>query len=170
MVMNALLSQQACAQSLEKRVKAAYLVNFTRFVSWPSEVFSSLEICIAGDQDVYWALVKLLSTKGAVGRSFRARSVLHPAQAMGCSVMYLASGNLDLQRYWLRQFPQGQTLTVSDNPGFVDAGGMIGFLIIDGKLRFDINQAAINDQGLSVSSKLLSLAHRVQRPSQEGNR
>lgn len=161
---------EALAQGLENRVKAAYLVNFTRFVAWPSEVASRLEICVAGSQGTYWALVKLLDTKGQAGRAFSARFVLRPDKASGCSAVYLASNDPDLQRYWLRQLPQSATLTVSDDAGFIDAGGMIGFLLIDGKLRFDINQAAINERGLSVSSKLLNLAHRVQRPKQEGRR
>ena len=49
-------------------------------------------------------------------------------------------------------------LTVSDIDGFISDGGMIGFRLIDNKVRFEINSAAAGSTGLAISSKLLTLA------------
>jgi hypothetical protein len=49
-------------------------------------------------------------------------------------------------------------LTVSDTDGFLDAGGMIQFLIENGHVRFAINVDATSRAKLKLSSKLLSLA------------
>ena len=49
-------------------------------------------------------------------------------------------------------------LTVSDIASFTDAGGMIGLGIANNKIRFEINTDAAGRAGLSISSKLLSLA------------
>jgi hypothetical protein len=57
-------------------------------------------------------------------------------------------------------------LTVSEVPGFADAGGMIEFVIEDDKVRFHINPAAARAAGLTVSSRLLSVASSIRGPQQ----
>jgi hypothetical protein len=42
--------------------------------------------------------------------------------------------------------------------GFAAQGGVVNFKLEDGKIRFEINAAAAGQQGLRVSSKLLSVA------------
>ncbi|MDV7397458.1 YfiR family protein, partial [Arthrospira platensis SPKY1] len=44
-------------------------------------------------------------------------------------------------------------LTISDQPGFVDRGGMIEMKLVAGRTRFDINLAAAQAAGLSLSSQ-----------------
>jgi hypothetical protein len=41
------------------------------------------------------------------------------------------------------------------------AHGVISFVVIANHVRFDIDNAAAEDAGLRISSKLLSLAHAV---------
>ena len=49
-------------------------------------------------------------------------------------------------------------LTVSDMEGFAEAGGVIGLMKTDEKIRFEINLLAAKEAGLVISSRLLSLA------------
>jgi hypothetical protein len=58
----------------------------------------------------------------------------------------------------LREQP---VLTVSDIDNFIESGGIIGFRLIDNKVRFDINTGAAKTAGLSISSKLLTLASTI---------
>lgn len=52
-------------------------------------------------------------------------------------------------------------LTVTDAPQGDATGGVINFVLIDGRVRFDIDQRAAQDNHLVISSKLLGLAVRV---------
>ena len=45
--------------------------------------------------------------------------------------------------------------------GFVDEGGGIGFVLVDDRIRFDINYAVIQREGMKLSAQLLRLARRV---------
>jgi hypothetical protein len=49
-------------------------------------------------------------------------------------------------------------LTIGDTEGFGEKGVMINFIIRDNKVRFEINPEAARRAGLTISSKLLSLA------------
>jgi hypothetical protein len=52
-------------------------------------------------------------------------------------------------------------LTVTDLQANAAVHGMIGFVVENGHVRFDIDDAAAAQSGLTVSSKLLSLARSV---------
>ena len=52
-------------------------------------------------------------------------------------------------------------LTISDQTGFLEQGGMIEIKLVDGRTRFDINLLAARAAGLTLSSQLLQLAERV---------
>ena len=52
-------------------------------------------------------------------------------------------------------------LTVADTQGFLDAGGIVNFVIEDNKVRFDINLTASENAGLKIRSQLLRLAKKV---------
>jgi hypothetical protein len=51
-----------------------------------------------------------------------------------------------------------KVLTVSDISDFARQGGMIGFVIEDGRVKIQINLQAVNNAGLKISAKLLEVA------------
>ena len=52
-------------------------------------------------------------------------------------------------------------LTVADTQEFLDAGGIVNFVIEDNKVRFYINLTASEKAGLKIRSQLLRLARKV---------
>jgi bifunctional DNA-binding transcriptional regulator/antitoxin component of YhaV-PrlF toxin-antitoxin module len=52
-------------------------------------------------------------------------------------------------------------LTVADTQEFLDAGGIVNFVIEDNKVRFDVNLTASEKAGLKIRSQLLRLAKKV---------
>jgi hypothetical protein len=48
---------------------------------------------------------------------------------------------------------------VGESDGFVQQGGMIGFVLEEDKLQFNVNLGAARAAQLKISSKLLSLAN-----------
>ncbi|WP_372864662.1 YfiR family protein [Spongiibacter sp.] len=166
-LLSALLSQSVLAQDLEKRVKAAYIFNFTRFIDWPDSAFASadspLVVCVASDREIAVTLNSLLAGKQKSGRPLLSSLVLRAEDAEGCHVLYIAADGEQEQRRWLRVPGNRHTLTIADNATFLERGGVVGFALVDGKLRFDISQPHAQGAGLKISSKLLNLARRVHR-------
>jgi hypothetical protein len=50
---------------------------------------------------------------------------------------------------------------VGEMPGFLEAGGIMNFLMEDNKVRFEVNAAAAKHAKLKIRSQLLRLAKRV---------
>ncbi len=61
----------------------------------------------------------------------------------------------------LRVVDRHPVLTISDYPGFVDIGGMIGFVNKDNRVRLEINLPAAQRARLHISAKLIEVSLRV---------
>ena len=54
---------------------------------------------------------------------------------------------------------RGQSiLTIGDTDGFAQLGGIVNFVLEDGKVRFEINPESAGRARLRISSRLLTLA------------
>ena len=155
---------------LEHRVKAAYLLNFTRYTEWPPAAFSGpsdpLTVCIVGRDPFGPVLDQTFQGRRTSGRPIRLLRPARPTEGI-CHVAFLGAATPAVLESWLAALATEPTLTVGDGDSFVDAGGMIGFVIVDETVRFEINAAAARAARLQLSSRLLALATRLvpeQRP------
>ena len=150
--------------NLEYSVKAAFLLNFTKFIEWPPGSFidaqSPMEICILGKDPFGRTLDDLLQGENAGGRLLVARRIDQPPTARTCHVLYIGAfsreDSKDLPQM-LGGLPQG-ILTVGEGDRFTHAGGMIALVVDERRVRFDINQSAAQRGGLKLSSRLLAVA------------
>lgn len=150
---------------LEYRVKSAFLFNFTKFVQWPESYFSEsggiMRLCVIGDPDFYDILQETVAGKNSQQKTLVVNRITTRRELPGCHVVYFLGETANVVDPWLESMQSTSILTVGDSPKFVEAGGIIGFVIVDGKIRFDINRSQATAVNIDVSSKLLSLARTV---------
>jgi hypothetical protein len=84
-----------------------------------------------------------------------------PEALRGCHIVALDPGLGDAAGAIVAGLRGSPVLTVGETPGFIDAGGMVGFVTRGAKLRFEINTAAAAAGGLRFRAKILRLAERV---------
>lgn len=159
------LAAAAPAESLEYAVKATFLYKFAGFVEWPAAAFESasspVTICVLGSDPV-----ALLIDHAAAGQQIGERTVVVRhlqtlAGVSGCQILYVATSAPAAEaQNAMRGMP---VLTVTDSGGIASARSVVTFVVQDNRVRFDIDDAAAAENGLTISSKLLSLA-RVVRP------
>jgi hypothetical protein len=157
-------SYAAGVPSTEYRIKAAFLFNFTSFVSWPEDPAdaSVFSLRVPGDAPI-GNLPDKLADKSAHGTQLMVRCPGSLASLDRCQPVYLSEAchdQIDNTLVLLHALP---VLAVSDMRGFTAVGGIIEFRIISNRLRFDINRNAAGAACLSISSELLSLATRFRR-------
>jgi hypothetical protein len=148
----------------EYQVKAAYLYNFGRFVHWPAgsgEVRTNrFRICVLG-RNPFGSALEGLTGQIISGRSVATRAISRPQDAGKCEVLFVGASEQDHLSEILAAIQKQSILTVSDMPHFIARGGMIEFVTQDNKVRFQVNRAAAEAAGLSLSSDLLKLAVKV---------
>lgn len=158
------LSALAETQLSEHQVKAAFVLNFARYVEWPEKAFASREavlvICLIG-QDSIGAALTALESRQVQGRTLKVRHGVAAEDARGCHVAVISDSEQRRLVPTLRSLAGQPVLTVSDIEGFIDAGGTIGIVPGDGRLEFEINRAALEQAQLKAGSQLLKLARNV---------
>lgn len=156
---------QAADESLEYQVKAAFLLNFVKFVEWPASAFaapdSSLSICIVGADPFGNALDRLISGETVNGRRLAVERIKRTEPPKNCQVLFLSKAEREMNKTLPALAPG--LLTVGEGDNFLREGGMIGFVIENRRVRFDINQAAAEKADLKLSSKLMSVARSVEK-------
>ncbi|UCD50347.1 MAG: YfiR family protein [Phycisphaerales bacterium] len=185
------LSATVCADPAtdrEYRLKAAFLCNFMMFVEgerfrWeadngePSDPNQHLQIGIIGKAPFGQAFEPLknkkIKNRVVIVKWFKGWAELTDADGRRpeqhpqieairqCHVLFIGASEKSHLTTILDPIRTLGMLTVADAPGFLEAGGMINFVIEDKKLRFEINLAATRRAKLQIRSKLLRLARRV---------
>jgi hypothetical protein len=153
---------QAGQRALEYEVKAAFLVNFVRFVEWPAEAGADAPfvVCV-GPTDPFGNVLDRTVTSERLGdRRLTVRRLREPVDPAGCGLLFLTGDSGPRIVASLRS-RTSMTLLVGERDRFLDNGGHINFVMQGGHVRFDLNVASAAASGLVVSSKLARVARRV---------
>lgn len=149
----------------EYEVKAAFLMNFTKFVDWPATAFadadSPLTICILGEDPFGSAMEKIVDGETAGGRRIIVRRIHSVPSPKTCQELFVSRKETDPAGI-VRAAGPG-VLTVGDRDGFLRDGGIIAFVVQARHVRFDINLQAANKASLTISARLLRVARTVLR-------
>lgn len=153
----------AAQASLEYQVKAAFLLNFAKFIDWPPSAFadpdSALSICIVGKDPFGRGLDDLVQGEAVNGRKLAVRRLNRRPPPKTCQIVFTQEGGKQAGDT-LTGFGPG-VLTVGEGDTFIPQGGMIAFRIENRHVRFDIDPKAAESANLKISSKLLSVARSV---------
>jgi len=166
----ALAQDRDSSNSSEYLIKAGFIFNFAKFVEWPQTTFaqpdSPIVIGILGT-DPFGAIIdQIVQDKKIGGRGFvvkRLKWGADPKDLKECKILFVgASERIHVDE--LVQIVRGlPILTVGETPGFAERGGVIRLVLEDNKVRFEVNVDAAHQAGLTISSRLLTLARIIQQ-------
>jgi hypothetical protein len=146
------LTANAEERTIEYQVKAAFLYNFLKFVDWPTAQDGPWVIGVVGSEGFAAILNDTVRGKTVRGYPVIIKRLTDLAAARGCQIVFVTTSE-----HAAVMVPPG-VLTVGDDPRFVDAGGIVGFYLEDGKVHFEIRAEAARAAGLHVSAQLLKLS------------
>lgn len=141
--------------SKENKLKAAYLLNFTKFIKWPTEgekkSLTSIKICVEESAEFIAFLSEMAVNPIFNNREYEVKSLIWDTTS-GCDLMYVTSiknvDAIDLQNI---------VIVVNSRETYFP-GAAIVFYKDDEKLRFEIDLHYINSLEVNFSSELLKLA------------
>ena len=149
----------------EYRVKAAFIFHFAQLVDWPPETQTgtdnSLVLCTLGDDPFQGLLEGTVGGKAIGNRILRIRHLEEAEGMQTCQIVFLGRAQSKRIPMLVATLHNAPVLTVGETAGFLDAGGMIDFLLEGNKVRFEVNLDAAESANLKIGSRLLVLAQRV---------
>ena len=172
-------AENQSGQYKEYEVKAAFILNFLKFVDWPEARMAhdgnQITIGIIGE-DPFGSAADIFKDKTVEGRTvvvkrfdgirqlkaMAEKDKNEKLEALGnCHLLFICPSEQKPVREIIDVVGKHNVLTVGDTDGFIESGGNINFFIEDNKIRFDINLAAAEKAGLKIRAQLLRLAKNV---------
>jgi hypothetical protein len=149
-------------QAQERPLHEVYsmmVFNFTKYVQWPDHTEGGeFVIGVIGNTEVYNTLQGWYGGKPKGTKTFVIKKFNNASEITDCHVVFIdksKSGEFDS----VNNKVKGKgTLVITDKNGLGEKGSGINFKTIDNKLKFELNQKAIETANLKVSGALSSMA------------
>lgn len=150
----------------EYQVKAAMLYNVAKFVEWQGgNTGTPMQVCVFG-KNPFGAAFDSLRGKTVHGRPLNIRQVSRAEEIGSCQILFISSSERRNLPAILGSGALPGVLTISDMDRFAAAGGMVGFVEVDGKIRLEVNLEAAQQAQLKIGAQMLKLARIVGGGSQ----
>jgi hypothetical protein len=154
------VSSQTFAQDRPMHeVYSMMVYNFTKYVQWPDhDASGEFVIGVIGNSEVYNTLSGWYGGKPRGSKTYVIKKFSSASEVSDCHVLFIdkgKSGEFDAINTKIRG--KG-TLVITDKNGLGEKGSAINFKTVDNKLKFELNQKAIEASNLKVSGALSSMA------------
>jgi hypothetical protein len=160
------LAQQPAASS-EHEARAVFLLNFLKYVEWPSATNSNtnapLQIGLIGKDRFGVSLSSLVKSKTIDGRAVILEHGDDECAWRQCRLLFVSGSENRRVEEILAAVKDLPVLTVGETEDFLEKGGMISLVMRDKTVRLEINVVAAEAAGLKISSGLLAVADAVKR-------
>ena len=152
-----LCSTSSQPQQDERAVRAAYVYNLTKYVTWPKNG-NELEICVAGGGSIGSSLERVMQGKVSDGRRILVSQRPLEQEIQRCDIIYFNATTTASVQHMLDRLTGHPVLTVGESESFMRAGGMVGLLRSGDQIQIQVNLDQVRAGELQMSSRLLDLA------------
>lgn len=141
------------------KLHSVYVYGFTRYVEWPTDYSSGdFEIFVLGDSPIIDQLKEMATAKKVGDRSIKVTKINSVAELRKCNILFIPASQSSQFATVLTKIANQSTLIITEEPGLGAKGSDINFITKDGKLAFELNQAAASKHNLKISNALMGMA------------
>jgi len=166
----ALAQNPAASSALERRVKAAFLYKFLGYAEFPPGAFfdgsSPVIIGVTGRDDLAAELARVVAGRTINNRPVIVRALRDTEVHVPLHLLFIGGTDPARVGRLVRQATSSM-LVVTECDNGLQQGSVINFRIIDERVRFDVSLDAAERNGIKLSSRLLTVANRVQKGTQQ---
>ncbi len=143
----------------DTRMKAVFLINFTKYISWTTlDTVKNFTIGVYGLDDILVPLRQLSKERASEGQKIDVQRVSKLEEIEACDILFIPVDQTDSFHKLRPNIPPENILLVGESLGFATSDGAINFIKRDGKIKLEINRKALQAANLTASSHLLKLA------------
>jgi hypothetical protein len=145
----------------EDELRSATVLAFIRHSEWRHAADGPIRIAVVGRAGMVQTLRRTLEGKTANNRAIRVVDGLQ-GDPRSCQILYVAGENNGETRETLAAW-RAHALTIGESDRFLENGGAVRLLIVDGHMSFEVSLDALDRAGVAISSTLLRYGQ-VARP------
>lgn len=146
----------------QRDIRAALIYNFAQYTAWSEQNEQFFNICIF-EHDEENINVNILNTKKIKNKPIRVEIITSYNALDSCKVLYIENTSLLKENNQEEIIRKHNVLTIAEiKPSSLSNQGIIQIWLEKKRYQFSINNEAAKQLGLTISSKLLRLANKVQ--------
>jgi len=152
----------------EDELKSVIVKNFLRYSTWPESALPAgpITIGVIGRPSFAQVLHGLLNGKPINGRLVQTVELKPGSDARQCQLLYVATDKSSEIKQILASVRSTRTLAIGETDKFLEYGGAVNLLLLDGHMGFEVSLDALDRTGIEISSKLLRLGQVKRRRSE----
>ena len=144
----------------DPNIKSVFIYTFTKYISWPEDDDIFKIGVLKADQRMVTALTEMARKKSTDARQITIEEYSNIDQIKDCEIVFIPASQSEAF-FQLRDRNPRHTLIVTEREGLGSQGSGINFIEVEGRIKFEINRAAIEDTGLKIASTLMALGIRL---------
>lgn len=139
-------------------VHANIIYHFTKYINWPEDKKSGdFIIGIMGESQLFEKLKAFIANKTVGGQKIVIRKYASNAQSFNCHILFIGDEESGSLKKIATATAAGSTLIVTETEGLARKGSCINFVIVDERLKLEINKKNIEQRDLGIATELLNL-------------
>lgn len=142
------------SQSQEK-IYSALMVNFARGIQWPDAATSGNFVIGVFEYPPLAAELNATTASVKIGnRNILVKEFGRPEEIGGCHMLFIPAYKAKTLPDVLDKIGTRSTLIITNKMDYARKGSGVNFLLIDGKLRYEINCRSIESRGMKISANV----------------
>jgi hypothetical protein len=147
------------------QLKAIFIKRFVQFVKWPSRKLESGDspfvILIIGDSPIKKAFESLGIDSLQNRKVILKRIFMLDENIKNSHIVFISASESYRLKEILSLLKGADVLTIGGFQGFAKSGGGVNLILVNNKIRFEVNKEKVVEGGISISSRVLRLAKTV---------
>lgn len=145
------------AQEVDYKAYSLFVYNFMKYIEWP-DGNGEFVVGVLGDSPIIKELQNLAKTKKPRGRTLVVKKITTADEALNCHLVYVSDGKSSLLKQLTEKVKGKPVLIVGEREGLARKGAALSFMTDeDDTLKFEINKAALEKNGLKIPAVLSNL-------------
>lgn len=154
-----LLCGKAVAQEAKYKYHPVYIYNITKYVLWPeSKKSGDFVIGMLGNSPLGKELDLMARSKTIGGQKLTIKRFTSIESATYCHILFVPADYEESFEQIVQKFKGESTMLITEKKGMIAKGSALNFVMLEDKLKFEINEKATAAAGLKVSKELSDLA------------
>ncbi len=146
-------------QTTDYKVHANIIYRFTKYIQWPdNRQPGDFTIGIVGDSPLYEELGALTANKSVGGQRIVVKKLSANAASYTCQILFISQEESRNLKRIAALTADRPVLLITEENGLAKKGSCINFIIVDDRLKLEINKNNILSRNMNVASELLKLA------------
>lgn len=154
-----IVSSSGSLKAQQYQYHKIYIYNFTKYIQWPSDKQSGdFIIGVYGKSPMITELTTMAATRSVGSQKIIVKEINNPSDAESCHVLFIPESKSGILSDVRTKLGGNSTLVITEREGLGKQGSAINFVIIDGKLKYELNKTTLEKAGLKVMPDLIKLA------------